>query len=156
MPDAADIAPPISPSRLPEHPVARAAIIQHMLAGAGLRVTRPRQAIAEVLLTAADHPDAEAVLARARTLDASISQATTYRTLAVLAEKGYLRVHNFGPGAARYEVAEQHHDHLVDVETGAVMEFISEEIEALQQKIADRFGYEIVDHHLVLFGRRRG
>ncbi|AXC49982.1 transcriptional repressor [Paracoccus suum] len=142
-------------TRLPDHPVARAAIIQHMLAGAGLRVTRPRQAIAEVLLLAWDHPDAEAVLARARAIDPSISQATTYRTLAVLADKGYLRTHNFGTGGARYEVAEQHHDHLVDVDTGAVMEFVSAEIEALQQKIADRFGYDIVDHQLVLFGKQR-
>ena len=142
---------------LPDHPEAARALIDAMLRGAGLRVTRQRQAITEVMLRAEDHPDAEAVLDRARQIDPSVSQATTYRTLAVLAEKGYLRTHHFRGSAMRFEADRAaHHDHLIDVDTGEVHEFLSAEIEELQRRIAARFGYRIVDHHLVLFGRRIG
>lgn len=148
-------ADPLPPGPLPDHPVAARAQIDEMLRGAGLRVTRQRQAIAEVLLRSGDHPDAEAVLDRARQLDPSVSQATTYRTLATLAERGYLRAHRFDSGPARFEAEPAaHHDHLIDVDTGEVVEFLSAEIEELQRRVAERYGYEIVDHHLVLFGRR--
>lgn len=124
---------------------------------AGLRVTRQRVAITEVLLTSTDHPDAETVMARARKTDPSISQATTYRTLAVLAEKGILRNHLFGrPGAARFEADEgAHHDHIIDMETGEVFEFVSPRIEALQRQIAEEHGYELIDHRLELYCRKR-
>lgn len=151
QPDAALRAP------LPDHPAAARAQIDDMLRGAGLRVTRQRQAIAEVLLRASDHPDAETVLDRARLIDPSVSQATTYRTLAALAERGYLRQHRFDSGPARFEAEPRnHHDHLIDIDTGEVIEFLSDEIEDLQRRIAERFGYRIVDHHLVLFGQRLG
>lgn len=152
-----DAAPDPPPAALPDHPDAARALIDAMLRGAGLRVTRQRQAITEVMLRAEDHPDAEAVLDRARQIDPSVSQATTYRTLSVLAEKGYLRTHHFHGGAMRFEVDRAaHHDHLIDVDTGEVHEFLSAEIEDLQRRVAARFGYRIVDHHLVLFGRRIG
>lgn len=135
---------------------------EEMLRAAGLRVTRQRVAIMRVLLTSTDHPDAETVLARARQADPSVSQATTYRTLAALAEKGILRNHSFGgasfggTGAARFEAGNRpHHDHLIDIDTGRVIEFLSPEIEALQRQIAARYGYDLVDHRLELYCRRK-
>jgi len=137
---------------------------QDMLREAGLRVTRQRVAIMQVLLAAHDHPDAETVLARARLADSSVSQATTYRTLAALAEKGILRNHAFGgTGAARFEAETgPHHDHIIDMESGRVIEFRNGEIEALKERIARDLGFELVDHRLELYGvpvgskRRRG
>lgn len=130
---------------------------QDMLREAGLRVTRQRVAIMQVLLAAHDHPDAETVLARARLADPSISQATTYRTLAALAEKGILRNHAFGgSGAARFEAETgPHHDHIIDMDSGTVIEFLSPEIEALQRQIAAAHGYELIDHRLELYCRKR-
>ena len=126
-----------------------------LLKSAHLRVTKPRQAIARVLVEARDHPDAEQVLARAREHDATVSQATAYRTLAVLAEKGLLLTHTFDGSATRYELAERpHHDHMIDVETGEVSEFVSPEIEKLQRRIAEEHGYEIVAHRLELYCRK--
>lgn len=130
---------------------------QDMLRAAGLRVTRQRVAIMRVLLAAHDHPDAETVLARARQADPSVSQATTYRTLAALAEKGILRNHAFGStGAARFEAETgPHHDHIIDLDSGRVIEFLSPEIEALQRQIAAAHGYDLVDHRLELYCRKR-
>lgn len=128
-----------------------------LLKDASLRITRPRQAIARVLVEAGDHPDAEQVLARARENDPSVSQATAYRTLAVLAEKGLLRTHTFDGSATRYELAGRpHHDHLIDVETGEVREFVSREIERLQARVAEEHGYEIIAHRLELYCRKAG
>ncbi len=128
-----------------------------LLKDASLRITKPRQAIARVLVKAEDHPDAEQVLARARENDPSVSQATAYRTLAVLAEKGLLRTHTFDGSATRYELAERpHHDHLIDVETGEVREFVSREIERLQARVAEEHGYEIIAHRLELYCRKAG
>ncbi|WP_120502553.1 Fur family transcriptional regulator [Roseovarius sp. EL26] len=128
-----------------------------VLRDAGLRVTKQRLAIMRVLFEAEDHPDAEQVLARARERDASVSQATTYRTLAVLAEKGVLQTHTFDGGMTRFEVSNRpHHDHLIDMDTGDVMEFVSDEIERLQRKIAAEHGYEIVAHRLELYCRKAG
>ncbi len=122
---------------------------------AGLRITRQRQTIVRILIEADDHPDAEQVLARAREHDGSISQATTYRTLAALSEKGLVRTHTFDSSAARFELAARpHHDHLIDIETGRIVEFVSAEIERLQKEIAAAHGYEIIAHRLELFCRK--
>lgn len=122
---------------------------------AGLRITRQRQTIVRILIEAEDHPDADQVLTRARRLDASISQATTYRTLSALSEKGLVRTHSFDSSAARFELAARpHHDHLIDVETGQIVEFVSADIERLQRDIAAAHGYEIIAHRLELFCRK--
>jgi Fur family transcriptional regulator, ferric uptake regulator len=127
-----------------------------ILATAGLRQTRQRQAIVRVLIEALDHPDAEEVLERARVLDPTISQATAYRTLAVLSDKGFLRRHTFDGATARFELADRpHHDHIIDVETGEVREFLSAEIEEIQRRVARKYGYEIVAHRLELYCRKR-
>ena len=128
-----------------------------LLKDASLRITKPRQAIARVLVEAEDHPDAEQVLVRARENDPSVSQATAYRTLAVLADKGLLRTHTFAGSATRYELAARPpHDHLIDVETGEVREFVSREIERLQARVAEEHGYEIIAHRLELYCRKAG
>lgn len=120
----------------------------------GLRMTEQRRIIAAVLSEAKDHPDAEGVLARAVKLDKNISLATVYRTLRLFAETGIIEAHDFRDGRARYEAADNdHHDHLIDLTTGDVIEFVDEEIEALQIRIAEKLGYELVDHRLELYGR---
>ncbi|SMH53392.1 Fur family transcriptional regulator [Maritimibacter sp. HL-12] len=123
---------------------------------AGLRITPQRQAITRVMMESLDHPDAEQVLARARERDASISQATAYRTLAVLAEKGLILTHTFDGGVTRFELANRpHHDHIVDIDSGEITEFVSAEIERLQRRIAEEHGYDIVAHRLELYCRKR-
>lgn len=129
--------------------------LDDLLRKAGLRVTRQRQAILAVLAEAMDHPDTDQVLARARKLDPSVSQATAYRTLSALSEKGLLIAHSFDGTAARFELANRpHHDHLIDIETGEIREFLSEEIEQLQRRIAADMGYEITGHRLEIYGRK--
>lgn len=135
---------------------------ESMLREAGLRVTRQRVAIMQALLASTDHPDAETVMERARHADPSVSQATTYRTLAALAERGILRNHSFGghalrgSAAARFEADNgPHHDHIIDIDSGRVIEFLSPEIEALQRQIAAAHGYDLIDHRLELYCRRR-
>ncbi len=119
----------------------------------GLRMTGQRRTIARVLSAATDHPDVEEVHRRAHQIDAGISLSTVYRTLKLFAEKGILERHEFGHGRGRYEVASrQHHDHLVDVGSGRVIEFSNEEIEALQERIARELGYKLVGHRLELYG----
>lgn len=122
----------------------------------GLRMTGQRRTIARVLSTAKDHPDVEEVHRRANALDARISLSTVYRTLKLFAEKGILERHDFGQGGhsrGRYEVASRrHHDHLVDIETGRVIEFANEEIEALQERVARELGFTLVGHRLELYG----
>jgi Fur family ferric uptake transcriptional regulator len=131
--------------------------VNRILDEAGLRQTRQRQAIVRVLIEASDHPDAEQVLRRARDQDPTVSQATTYRTLAILSEKGILRQHSFDGGASRFEwAARPHHDHIIDIETGEIREFLSTEIEDLQRRIALRYGYEIMAHRLELYCRKIG
>ncbi|MCA3575519.1 MAG: transcriptional repressor [Aestuariivirga sp.] len=128
-----------------------------LLREAGLRITRQRQAIARVLIEAEDHPDAEQVLARAREQDASVSQATAYRTLAALSEKGLIRTHTFDRGVMRFEIGNRpHHDHLIDVDTGEIREFVSAEIEQLQRRVAEELGYEILAHRLEIYCRKSG
>ena len=129
--------------------------IQNRAAAAGLRMTAPRRVIARVLDAADDHPDAEALHARAAAIDPRISLATVYRTVKLFEEQGILEKHAFGDGRARYEAADGgHHDHLIDMATGQVIEFVDPEIEALQEKIARRLGYRLIGHRLELFGER--
>ena len=121
----------------------------------GLRMTDQRRIIAQVLSEATDHPDAEEVYTRASTKDPKISLATVYRTVRLFDEAGIIETHDFRDGRARYELAEgEHHDHLIDVQTGDVIEFVNEEIEKLQEKIAKELGYELVDHRMELYGRK--
>lgn len=126
--------------------------IEALCAEKGLRITEQRKIIARVLSDAEDHPDVEALHERASAIDSGISIATVYRTVRLFEEAGILERHDFGDGRARYEAAaEAHHDHLIDVETGKVIEFVDEELESLQRKIAERLGYRLVDHRMELY-----
>ncbi|WP_425090666.1 Fur family transcriptional regulator [Tropicimonas sp. S265A] len=119
----------------------------------GLRMTAPRRVIADVLDKARDHPDVEELFARAGALDPKISLATVYRTVKLFEEAGIVEKVDFGDGRARYEDAERdHHDHLIDLTSGDVIEFVSPEIEALQEKIAQKLGYRLTGHKLELYG----
>ncbi len=121
----------------------------------GIKMTEQRRLIARVLSASDDHPDVEEVYQRASRIDPHISLATVYRTVRLFQEARILERHDFGDGRARYEmVPDEHHDHLIDVESGAVVEFRNEEIEQLQRVIAKRYGYRLVDHDLVLYGVR--
>lgn len=121
----------------------------------GVRVTRQRLAILQVLREAQDHPRADDILARAKAVDSSVSLATVYRTLSVLEKAGTVLRNEFDGSGARYELANSaHHDHLIDLDTGEVMEFRSDRIERLQAEIAAELGYEIKWHRLEIYGRR--
>lgn len=127
--------------------------IEELCAAQGLRMTGQRRVIARVLGCAKDHPDVEEVYRRANEVDARISLSTVYRTLKLFSEKGILERHDFGHKRGRYEeAARAHHDHLIDVETGRVIEFRNEAIEALQERIAREHGFKLVDHRLELYG----
>ncbi len=119
----------------------------------GLRMTEQRRVIARVLSEAQDHPDVETVYERAAAIDRRIGLATVYRTLRLFEEANILERHDFGDGRARYEEAqEEHHDHLIDVQSGKVIEFKNAAIEALQAKVAEELGFRLVDHRLELYG----
>ena len=119
----------------------------------GLRMTEQRRVVAQVLETSDDHPDVEELYFRASKLDPRISIATVYRAVKLFEESGILEKLEFGDGRARYEDADRdHHDHLIDMQTGEVIEFIDPDIEALQEKIAVRLGYKLKDHRLELYG----
>lgn len=129
--------------------------ILERLEAQGLRMTEQRRVIAQVMDAADDHPDVEELHARASAIDARISLATVYRTVKLLEEAGILDRLEFGDGRARFEDSQRaHHDHLIDVETGEVIEFCDPEIEALQEKIAKRLGYRLEGHRLELLGRK--
>ena len=116
-------------------------------------MTDQRRTIANVLQEAVDHPDVEELYKRANDIDPAISIATVYRTVKLFEESGILEKHEFGDGRARYEDAERdHHDHLIDIQTGEVIEFIDSEIEKLQEKIAKRLNYKLLGHRLELYG----
>ena len=118
-----------------------------------LRMTGQRRVIARILSDSADHPDVEEVYRRANAVDHRISLSTVYRTLKLFERKGILARHDFGAGRMRYEEApREHHDHLINVETGAVTEFRNEEIEKLQERVARELGFKLVGHRLQLFG----
>ncbi|THH38425.1 transcriptional repressor [Aliishimia ponticola] len=119
----------------------------------GLRVTGQRRVVAQVLQDSDDHPDVEELFARAQAIDAGISIATVYRTVKLFEEAGILEKLEFGDGRARYEDAErQHHDHLIDLSSGKVIEFVDDEIEELQERIARKLGYELRGHRMELYG----
>jgi Fur family ferric uptake transcriptional regulator len=127
--------------------------IEQLCADKGLRITDQRRVIAKVLAESEDHPDVETLHARAAAVDPHISIATVYRTVRLFEEAGILERHEFGDGRSRYEAAsETHHDHLIDVETGNVIEFVDEELEELQRRIAERLGFRLVDHRMELYG----
>ncbi|MDJ0919839.1 MAG: Fur family transcriptional regulator [Henriciella sp.] len=126
--------------------------LEKICAEKGLRMTEQRRTIARVLSLAKDHPDAEELHRRANELDKTISLATVYRTVKLFEEAGIIESHDFGDGRARYEeVPDEHHDHLIDVKSGRVIEFQNEEIERLQEQIANELGYKLVDHRLELY-----
>ena len=127
--------------------------LEALCAEKGLRITEQRRVIARVLSEAEDHPDVEEVHVRSSAIDPGISIATVYRTVRLFEEAGILERHDFGDGRSRYEAApETHHDHLIDVETGRVIEFVDEEVEVLQKRIAEKLGFRLVDHRMVLYG----
>mgnify|MGYP006134954735 FL=1 len=126
--------------------------IEQLCVAKGLKMTGQRRVIARVLSGAVDHPDVEMVHRRAIAIDPKISIATVYRTVRLFEEEQILERHEFGDGRARYEeVSESHHDHLIDIESGQVIEFQNEEIEKIQHNIAQKLGYRLVDHRLELF-----
>ena len=120
----------------------------------GIRMTNQRQVIVGIIGDSEDHPDVAELYRRAVDEDSTISIATVYRTVKLLEEAGVIERLEFGDGRARYEEAGEHHEHLVDVETGEVIEFYHAELEALKEQIAKEMGYELVDHRLELFGRK--
>ena len=127
--------------------------VEALCAAKGLRITEQRRVIAKILSESEDHPDVETLHSRAAAVDPKISIATVYRTVRLFEEAGILARHEFGDGRARYEAAsDEHHDHLIDVETGKVVEFVDEELEALQRRIAEKLGFRLVDHRMELYG----
>lgn len=131
----------------------RVAVFESQLKGAGLRMTQQRRLILRVLAESDDHPDAKGIFTRAFALDPTLSLSTVYRTMKVLESQGAIERHAFEDGISRYEHADQeHHDHLIDVETGKVIEFVDPELEQLQKQIAERLGFRLVDHRMELYG----
>ncbi|MDP7650305.1 MAG: Fur family transcriptional regulator [Rhodospirillales bacterium] len=119
----------------------------------GMKMTAQRRVIARVLSDASDHPDVEQVYQRSSTIDPRISIATVYRTVRLFEEAEILKRHDFGDGRSRYEeITDEHHDHLIDIQTGRVIEFQNTEIEALQEKMAAQFGFQLIGHKLELYG----
>ncbi|ASP96228.1 Fur family transcriptional regulator [Sinorhizobium meliloti] len=130
--------------------------LEGILREGGVRVTRQRAAILKILAEAEDHPDASELHRRAKEIDATVSLSTVYRTLSALEQQGVVQRHAFENATARFETADApHHDHLIDIETGAVIEFRSDEIEQLQAEIAAELGYDLVRHRLELYCRKR-
>ncbi len=126
--------------------------VERLCAKKGLKMTEQRRVIARVLSQSQDHPDVEALYQRATKIDPRISIATVYRTVRLFEEAGILTRHDFGDGRARYEeVQGEHHDHLIDIESGDVIEFQNEQIEKLQELVARELGYRLVDHRLELY-----
>ena len=122
----------------------------------GVRLTEQRKLIAKTMTDSSDHPDVDELHQRVSKLDSKISIATVYRTVKLFEESGILAKHEFKGSKARYEeLNESHHDHLIDVKSGEIIEFVDNEIETLQKKIADKYGYELVDHKLELYGIKK-
>jgi len=122
----------------------------------GVKLTDQRKIIAKIMGDSQDHPDVDELYKRASAIDKKISIATVYRTVKLFEESGILTKHDFKGGKARYEeLSESHHDHLIDVKTGEIIEFVDEEIEKLQKKVADKYGYKLVDHKLELYGVKK-
>ena len=122
----------------------------------GVKLTGQRKIIARVMSEAEDHPDVDELYKRVTKIDSKISIATVYRTVKLFQEAGILAKHDFKGGKARYEeISESHHDHLIDVKTGEIIEVVDDEIEKLQKKVAEKYGYELVDHKLELYGIKK-
>jgi len=122
----------------------------------GVKLTDQRKIIARVMSQSNDHPDVDELYNRVSKIDSRISIATIYRTVKLFEESGILAKHEFKGGKARYEeLNESHHDHLIDIKSGEIIEFVDEEIEKLQKKVADKYGYELVDHKLELYGVKK-
>ena len=122
----------------------------------GVKLTDQRRIIAKVMSDAEDHPDVNELYLRVSNIDSKISIATVYRTVKLFEEAGIIAKHDFKGGKARYEeISEGHHDHLIDVNTGEIIEFVDEEIVLLQKKVADKYGYNLVDHKLELYGIKK-
>ncbi|WP_321448199.1 Fur family transcriptional regulator [uncultured Cohaesibacter sp.] len=127
--------------------------IEELCAKSGMRMTEQRRVIARVLDGAIDHPDVEELYARSVKIDSNISISTVYRTVKLFEDSGIIERHDFRDGRSRYEtITEEHHDHLIDLRTGKVIEFRDEQIERLQQEVARRLGFKLVDHRLELYG----
>ena len=122
----------------------------------GVKLTEQRKIIAKVMSESTDHPDVDELYKRVSQIDSKISIATVYRTVKLFEESGILAKHDFKGGKARYEeLSESHHDHLIDVKTGDIIEFVDDEIEKLQKKVAEKYGYKLVDHKLELYGIKK-
>tara|TARA_B100000945_G_scaffold302189_1_gene285589 strand:- start:399 stop:827 length:429 start_codon:yes stop_codon:yes gene_type:complete len=136
--------------------------IENKCIAKGVKLTEQRKIIAKVISESkelygeSDHPDVDELYKRVSKIDSKISIATVYRTVKLLEESGILTKHDFKGGKARYEqINESHHDHLIDIKTGEIIEFVDEEIEILQKKVADKYGYSLVDHKLELYGVKK-
>ena len=122
----------------------------------GVKLTDQRRIIAKVMSEAQDHPDVDELYNRVSEIDPKISLATVYRTVKLFEEAGIVAKHDFKGGKARYEqLGESHHDHLIDIKTGEIIEFVDDEIAKLQKKVAEKYGYELVDHKLELYGIKK-
>ena len=122
----------------------------------GVKLTEQRKIIAKVMSDSSDHPDVDELYKRVIKIDSKISIATVYRTVKLFEEIGILAKHDFKGGKARYEeLSEGHHDHLIDIKTGEIIEFVNEDIEKLQKKVAEKYGYDLVDHRLELYGIKK-
>ena len=130
--------------------------IEQKCVAKGVKLTEQRKIIAKVMSEANDHPDVDELYTRVSQIDSKISIATVYRTVKLFEEAGIVTKHDFKGGKARYEeLSESHHDHLIDIKTGEIIEFVDDEIEKLQKKVADKYGYELVDHKLELYGLKK-
>ena len=130
--------------------------IEQKCTAKGVKLTDQRKIIAKIMSDSQDHPDVDELYKRASKIDSKISIATVYRTVKLFEEAGIVAKHDFRGGKARYEeLNEGHHDHLIDIKTGEIIEFVDEEIEKLQQKVADKYGYKLVDHKLELYGMKK-
>ena len=122
----------------------------------GVKLTEQRKIIAKIMSESNDHPDVDELYNRVSKIDSKISIATVYRTVKLFEESGIVAKHDFKGGKARYEeLSESHHDHLIDIKTGEIIEFVDDEIEKLQKKVAKKYGYELVDHKLELYGIKK-
>ena len=122
----------------------------------GVKLTEQRKIIAKVMSESNDHPDVDELYNRVSKIDSKISIATVYRTVKLFEESGIVAKHDFKGGKARYEeLSESHHDHLIDIKSGEIIEFVDDEIEKLQKKVAEKYGYELVDHKLELYGVKK-
>lgn len=130
--------------------------IEIMCASKGIKLTHQRKVIAKVLSKSDDHPDANLVFKRSSKIDSNISMATVYRTMKLFEDTSIVVVRDFGDGRSRYEIySNEHHDHLIDTESGEVIEFVNDEIEELQHKVAKKLGYVLTGHRLELYGKKK-